>query len=130
MAHLQDAFDQVCSEAKQPKGAYMALMERRPYYGGPEEGGWWGTDNILCGYQFFETEEAANRAKEAVEKMAVDLTKQAKKEYGQHCADQMDWLEERRLESDFLPEVDGESDFYVTVTEDIPESRMGTRGYS
>jgi hypothetical protein len=127
--YLQEAFNQVCKEAKTAKCWYVSLMENRPFYDGPEEGGWWGCDTVVVAYQQFDTEEAANNAKQAVEKLAAELTEESKKDFGKQCLQEMDWLEQRGLDADFLPESDGESDFFVVVSESVPGSRYGRRGY-
>jgi len=129
MSYLQDAFNQVCTEAKQAEGYYVALMERTQFYGGPEEGGWYGHDIIVHAYQHFTTEEAANAAKEQVEKLSQQLTLDEKRSHGEHCLRQMDWLDDRGLDADFLPEDDGPSDFYVTVTSELPTNSYGGRHY-
>lgn len=125
--YLQEAFNQVCSEAEQPKVVYVVLMERCPFYGGPQEGGWWGRDNIVRAFQRFETEEAARAAEKAVEAMARELSAQARREYGDYCLRTMEWLDARGLDADYLPEPDGESEFYVWITGEYPESTYGSR---
>lgn len=40
---LENAFYEVCDQAKEPEGAYVSLYSRGQVYGGPEEGGWWRT---------------------------------------------------------------------------------------
>lgn len=130
MSHLQQAFNTVCSEAKQAQGFYVSLMESVPYYGGPEEGGWWGSDHIVHAYQYYATEEAANAAAEAVKKLAEELETQAKREFGEQCLREMEWLDARGLDADYLREPDGNSEFFVTVTESLPENSFGDRQYS
>lgn len=128
--YLQDAFDHVCKEAKKAGGFYVSLMENVPYYGGPEEGGWWGSDTRLVAYQYFTTEEAAEAAKDKVEELAAELSAQARRNFGEQCLRELDWLEARGLDADYLPEPDGESEFFVTVTEGLPQESEGVRGYS
>lgn len=67
---IEDAFRHICKDAKPATGAYVCLMESVPYYGGPEEGGWWGRDRVVVAYQWFETEEGAEAAREAVVALA------------------------------------------------------------
>ena len=129
LCYLKAAFDAVCDDAKKAGCWYVALFEARPYYGGPEEGGWWGTDRILVAYRMYESEEAAENAKEAIEVMAADLTADERKRDGDLCLRQMDWLDDRGLDADFLPENDGPSEFFVAVTEGMPESAYGGRHY-
>lgn len=127
--YLQEAFNQVCTNAKPAIGYYVSLMERSSYYGGPEEGGWWGNDVSIVAYQWFDTEEQARAAKEEVEKLAEQFQEDDRKEYGEHCQRQCDWLETRGLDSDWLPEPDGPSEYFVTMSEELPSESRGCRHY-
>lgn len=119
--YLQDAFDAVCKDAKPAEGWYVSLMETVPYYGGPEEGGWWGSDTHIVAYQFFPTEEQAQAATTKVQRLAEELQDEARKSFGEHCLREMEWLDARGLDADYLPEPDGESKFYVLVSRGLPE---------
>jgi hypothetical protein len=128
-SYLQESFNQVCKQAIQPKGYYVSLMENIPYYGGPEEGGWWGHDTRIVAYQRFPSLEQAEAAKSQVETLANELTIEDRKAYGDHCLRQTEWLEARGLDDSFLPEPDGESEFYVCVSDSLPEESFGDRHY-
>ena len=127
---LQAAFDEVCKDAKEPQGFYVSLMESAPFFGGPEEGGWWGSDVSIAAYQWFATEEQANAAKEAVQKLASEMSADARRAFGQQCLNEMKWLDARGLDADYFREPDGESTFYVLVSEGLPEESRGCRQYS
>lgn len=129
-SYLQSAFDAVIEEAKQPEQHFVCLMEKVPYYGGPEEGGWWGTHTILVSYKEFPSKEAAEAASKAVQKLATELQNESRKEFGEQCLREMEWLDARGLDADFLPEPDGESEFYVIVATELPTNRYGSRQYS
>ena len=129
MAYLQEAFNQICKDAKPAEGYYVSLLEESSYYGGPEEGGWWGNDTNIVAYQYFPTEEEAEAAREAVEKLAQELEDTSNREHGEHCLRQMEWLEARGLDADYLPEDDGPSKFYVIVSKGLPEETCGPRHY-
>jgi hypothetical protein len=127
--YVQEAFHRYCRKARPPRRHFVCLMERRPYYGGPEEGGWWGSDSILVAFQEFPSKRLAVEAEKAVEKLAYEMSQKSRTEFGKQCLREMEWLEERGLEPDFLPEPDGESQFYVMVTREIPENHYGCRHY-
>lgn len=127
--YLRDAFNAVIDDAKPAEKWYVALMERVPYYGGPEEGGWWGNDTHLVAYREFPSEELAEAARKAVEKLAAELKAESHKVFGEKMLRELDWLEERGLDADWLPEPDGESDYYVVVSQGIPEESYGSRHY-
>lgn len=127
---VKEAFFQVCDDAQPASSHYVSLYCNVPYYGGPEEGGWWGSDTVLVAYREFDTEIAAKIAKEGVEQLAKELNEQAKREFGEQCLRESEWLEARGLDADYLPEVDGEESYYVVI-EEVPgsQSKVGCRHY-
>jgi hypothetical protein len=127
---LREAFDQVCENAKQAESWYVVLMERVPFYGGPEEGGWYGNDNIVQAYKEYPSEELAQKAADQVHKLAQELSQNSLRQYGDQCLREMGWLGARGLDADYLPEPDGPSEFYVLVTQNVPENIYGGRQWS
>jgi hypothetical protein len=127
--YLHDAFHAVINDAKLPEKWYVSLMESTPYYGGPEEGGWWGSDTHLVAYREFSSEDSAESARNAVLNLAAELKADSHKTFGNQMLREMDWLDARGLEADWLPEPDGESDYYVVVSQGIPEESYGSRHY-
>lgn len=127
---IKEAFFEACDDAKAPEGSYVSLYRKSQYYGGPEEGGWYGTDCTILAYKYYPTEEAAAAALEQVEKLAQEKTQEAKMVYGEQCLREMDWLESRGLDSDYLREPDGPDEFYVLI-ESTPGSNcsIGPRRY-
>lgn len=127
---IGESFKRVCKETKQRESFYLSLYVRDPFYGGPEEGGWRGEDVVLEATQEFPTQEAVDNASCDAEKLAVELSRQARKQFGERCAEEMDWLEERGLDADFLPEPDGEKKYFMVV-ESTPGSHesQGCRHY-
>ncbi len=127
---ISEAFFKICSDAKPIASHYVSLYCNQSYYGGPEEGGWWGTHVVLVAYQEYDTIEQAARAKELVDKFAKELNEDEKKSFGQQCLNEMEWLEQRGLESDYLPEVDGPNDYFVVVESIVGEcQRRGPTHY-
>ena len=129
MSYIREAFEKVCSEAKQAEGHFVVLVEEIPYYGGPEEGGWWGRDTDIIAYQWYPTEEQASAAAEEVKKFAKELEANAQREYGEQCLREMEWLDARGLDADYLPEPDGPSEYHVIVSDTLPEPYRGSRHY-
>jgi hypothetical protein len=125
--YLQEAFNQVCKNVKYPSQHYVVLMESTSFYGGPQEGGWWGHDEIVVAYEECVSEEEAEAKREAIETLAEELTNTARTEFGKQCIREMDWLTARGLDSDFLPEPDGPSKFHVTVTDKVPQDYHQSR---
>jgi hypothetical protein len=116
---INEAFFNICREAKPAKSSYVSLYVNVPYYGGPEEGGWWGSDNVLVAYHQCGNDIEAEHILAKVEELAQQMSDDAKRSFGRACLAQCEWLEARGLDSDSLPEVDGEESYFVVV-EPVP----------
>lgn len=127
---LREAFFTICKTVIIARSQYVSLYCRTPFYGGPEEGGWWDEDINLIAYDECSTGAEAEAIKGAVEKLAAEMSEQAKEEYGEHCLRQLEWCESHGVDPDFLGEVDGEEEFFVVV-EETPGSLVsrGCRQY-
>lgn len=112
---MKEAFFKVCKDAVPAEGSYVSLYIDTPYYGGPEEGGWWGSDTDLVAYYRCASRVEADAVKAKVEELAIQLSADSKAAFGRACRAEVEWLEARGLDADFLPEVDGESRFWVHV---------------
>lgn len=124
MSYEQQAFFTVCDQAVPAASHYVSLYRIETWYGGPQEGGWWGHDETLVASQKFDTYEAAVAAKEAVTALAAQMTEDARNSFNAGCAAQVEWLEARGLDDNYLPEVGG-ADRYSVVIED----RAGENAY-
>lgn len=129
MSYIKDAFDTVCKQSQPVQEYYVCLMEKEQYYGGPEEGGWWGTNVYVVAYQKFLILSEAEKAVEAIETLAQELQEESQKVYGKQCLREMKWLDDRGLDADYLPEPDGPSEFYVLLSEGFPEESRGPTHY-
>lgn len=130
MRYLKQAFETVCESVVAADVWYVTLLEHQPFYGGPEEGGWWGEDVDVVAYQEFASEELAKAAAVRVLHLAAELEDEERRSYGEHCLQSMEWLEARGLDADFLPEPDGHAKYSVNVSQTIPASTRGCRSYS
>ncbi|MCV7174841.1 hypothetical protein [Mycolicibacterium sphagni] len=128
---VKDAFFEVCKDAQPAEAHYVSLYARIPYYGGPEEGGWWGTDYVLVAYHKVGNDAEAEAVRSQVEALAVKLSEDARDSFNRGCAAQCEWLEARGLDDSFLPEVDG-PEGYLVWTETRPGEHVseGDRCYS
>ena len=151
---LREAFHTVCSEALPPSPyRHLSLYIRTPFFGGPEEGGWWGTDVELVSTQEFPSEDAARAQLELVKELAEHQTHEAKLAWSDHCrfelelaerqtheaklvwADhcrfELEQAERRGISPDELRETDGPVEYFV-VLERLPGdcSRKDDRFYS
>ena len=127
---LSEAFHEACENAQDPEGFWVSLYQKSPYYGGPEEGGWWGEDIIIVSYKYYPTKESAEAAMNSVKKLAESETMRAKAEYGDQCLRESEWLEERGLDDNYLSEPDGPDEYFVVLeTNPGSHSLRGQRCY-
>ena len=115
MSALRDAFEFVCNNATNHEGVFVSLYCRTPFYGGPEEGGWWGHDVVLEQYQRFDFMPDAVLAIKAMGQAVINANGQAKLEYSEQCRRESDWLEKRGLDDDALPEVNGPDAYFIRL---------------
>ena len=118
---IEEAFFAVCDDAEPAQASYVSLYVDLPYYGGPEEGGWWGSDTELVAYRRCSNLIEAQAISERVQELAKQMSKDARDAFNRGCAAQVEWLEARGLDDNFLPEVDGEARYWVAV-----EDRAGS----
>jgi hypothetical protein len=131
MSHLVAAFNTVVNPPVYLGGHFVSLYVTIPYYGGPEEGGWWGSDVKLVSYKHCASIEEARVLEARVGAVALRESKEAERVENAHCARQCDWLEARGLDSDSLPEVDGAEAYFVVIESKPGESEhQGDRHYS
>lgn len=122
MSYIQSAFEALLPDAIESESWYVVLTEYTTSYGGPEEGGWFRHDQIVVSFKEFPSEELATAMADRVRELAKELEHQASMEHGEYCLRTMEWLEERGLDADFLPEPDGPSTFNVSVTNEVPQN--------
>lgn len=118
MNHIKAAFDQVCTKAQKADSHYVSLYVDLPYYGGPEEGGWWGSDTQLVAYQKCIDESEAKRLEGQVKELSEKLNQQARERFNAQCAREIEWLEQydpMADEGDYFSEPDGEQRYWVAV---------------
>jgi hypothetical protein len=127
---LNEAFRTICRNIKVPHGYYVSLYCKHLYYGGPEEGGWWGHDMVLECYEEFATETEANEAFKQIQELAGKATVQSSREHDEMCLRQCEFLENRGLDYDYLPENDGPEEYKVYIENTVGEHEYrGPRHY-
>ena len=115
-AYTRQAFHDALADTPTSADAhYVSLYARVPVYGGPEEGGWWGSDCELRSYYKFATLQQAEDAYERIFQLAETLSQQSKAEWAEHCARECEHAEARGMDPADLPETDGETSYFATV---------------
>jgi hypothetical protein len=112
------------------KTYYVTLWREVQWYGGPEEGGWWGSDHIPLETARYSIKEDAENAAKKVEELADILSKESTRAFGEKCLKELEWLDNRNFDADYLSEPDGEDQFFVSVEDEAPRAMYGERGYS
>ena len=123
------AFYEICQTAKNIGHYFVCLTETIPFYGGPEEGGWWGNDVILVAYQEYSSLQAAEIALDAIELLVEKLNQDEVRQHGDYCLRQIEFLEARGLDPSDNDVLDGPSHFSVNIYDSLPENNYANRHY-
>lgn len=120
------AFFDVIRDARLADAYHVSLYLRCPFYGGPEEGGWWGEDVVLIATQQFRVEVEARNSLEAVEQLAERLSEESRRNHDRLCDIQSDYCEDRGVDDSNLlfGEVDGHGEYFVVL-----ESQIGSHAH-
>ena len=129
MSYIEEAFKEICKDAQAPKTWYVALCVNERRYGGAEEGGWWYDHAEVLEYQAFPDEATAWAVRCKVEERAAELSKDAERRQGEAALRSMEWLEARGLDADYLPEMNGPEEYFVSVTETVPNYQNSKPSY-
>lgn len=118
-------------EIQAPQTRYVSLYAKTPFYGGPEEGGWWGHDIVLITHQQAQSPDDTETIKARFNAAAEALGQEARQYFSMQCSKELDHAEALGIDPDSLPEVDGEATYFVVI-EDLPGSHeeRGDRTYS
>lgn len=116
IADIVDSYYEANPQAERHRGGwYVTLYCTIPFYGGPEEGGWWGQDTAAEASQHYITRAEAERALRAVQDSADSMAQSAEREYGDWCIRSCEWLDVRGLDDDYLPQVAGARGYYAAL---------------
>ena len=129
MSYIEEAFKEICKDTQAPKTWYVALCVNERRYGGAEEGGWWYDHAEVLEYQAFPDEETARSVRCKVEERAAELSKDSERRQGEAALRSMEWLEARGLDADYLPEMNGPEEYFVSVTETVPNYQNSKPSY-
>lgn len=132
MPNIFEAFNAIVESPIPCRRHFVVLWEHRPFYGGPEEGGWCSGDDIPMSYTSTFTSVEAVELRHRIMELAKNISKQAQEEYQATCSSQLQWCEDRGIHdsNSIFGEVDGPSRYYVTVQDELPNARFGERHYS
>jgi hypothetical protein len=132
MSAIFEAFHRIVSTPITPVSAYVVLWRSEPFYGGPQEGGWWGSDTLVEAFERVNTREEAEALCERIETLADELTADAARAHGRGCRAQLDWCEARRIDdsNSVFGEDHGPTTYFVTVEDHPPRDQHGEREWS
>ena len=108
------AWNEIIEDREVAQECYLSLYENVPYYGGPEEGGWWGSLHILKEYCKCSSREAAEMLMEKLQERCEQLNKESKKADGEDCLRHMERADQRGEDVDDYG-YDGPSTYYMLI---------------
>lgn len=79
------AWNEIMEDAEEAEACIVSLYNVERYYGGPEEGGWWGNLYILKEYVRCSNRVAAERLQEKLQQRCIELNKEEEKLDAELC---------------------------------------------
>ena len=118
------AWNEIIEDSEVAQECYLSLYENVPYYGGPEEGGWWGYLQILQKYCKCASRQQAEMLREKLHTHCEELTQEAKKADGEDCLRHMERADQRGEDVND-DGYDGPSTYYMII-ESMPGQHQNT----
>lgn len=122
------AWNEIIEDSEVAQECYLSLYENAPYYGGPEEGGWWGHLHILQKYCKCSSYAQAEMLMEKLRDHCKQLTEEAKKADGNDCLRHMERAD-RRGEDVSDDGYDGPSTYYMIIESMPGEHQVTTKSH-
>lgn len=122
------AWNEIMEDAEEAEACVVSLYSVEPYYGGPEEGGWWGNLYILKEYVRCSSRDAAEKLQEKLQERCSQLNYEAKIADGEHCLRMMEWFEKRGQDTDDYG-YDGPSSYSVFIEKIPGENQVTERAH-
>lgn len=118
------AWKEIVEDSEVAQECYLSLYENAPYYGGPEEGGWWGHLQILKEYCRCTSRQAAELLMHKLQDRCEQLNRELRIADGDDCLRHMKRADQRGEDVDDYG-YDGPSTFYMII-EAIPGQNQNT----
>ncbi len=122
------AWDEIVEDSEVAQECYLSFYENVPYYGGPEEGGWWGYLQILQKYCKCSSRQQAEMLREKLHKYCEELTEEAKKADGENCLRHIERADRRGEDVDD-DGYDGPSTYYMIIETMPGQHQVTTRSH-
>ena len=122
------AWNEIMADAQEAEECIVSMYSIEPYYGGPEEGGWWGTLYILREYVRCSNREAAESLRTKLQERCSQLNYEAKIADGEHCLRQIERADARGLDVDDYG-YDGPSSYNVIIEKFPGENQVTERSH-
>jgi hypothetical protein len=120
-------------EPPEGQAHYVVIYHGEQYYGGPEEGGWYGWDYVWTGYAVFASKDEATKARDWIERAMNPWNDELVQQRNEALASEYEALVARDPSADFDGPDDDESgcfeSYSVSVQETKPEDSFGSRHY-
>lgn len=127
---IEEAWNKVVEDATKAEECYVVLFCDRPFYGGPEEGGWWGTDRLVLSYRRCSTIDEAEAILAKMDEEVKNLNREAEMDHGYLCLAQCERADALGVEVEYLyGEDSGANRYRATITQEVPQDYYGNRYY-
>jgi len=109
---------------------YVTLWRIESYYGGPEEGGWWGENHLVESVTQFDNEADAEAYATRIDNDIRTRSREAETAWANGCRAECEWADARGLDvNDAFPETDGPDTYSCTIGTEPPTDSYGPDHY-
>lgn len=128
---IQQAFNEILEDVQPAQVFFVSLYSVYRWYGGAEEGGWWGNTVSLVAHKEFRREDEAKQALAAIEALAKEKSHEAKQAHYRLCEAQLDYCEQRGIDdaNSVFGEVDGADEYHVQIETELGSGEYSTSRY-
>lgn len=126
MSGIYSAYFDVCKTAVKVTNErwFVSLYIKAPFYGGPEEGGWWGCDRVLVASYEVASDVMAQTVYEKIASWVSETNDDAKREHGEVNLQLSINAEQKGYDSpeDLYGNDDGPDEYYVCIENNVGQN--------
>jgi hypothetical protein len=122
------AWNEIMENAQKAEECVVSMYSVEPYYGGPEEGGWWGNLFILNEYVRCSNRDAAEKLQQKLQERCEELNKEEQQQDSEYCLRYCERAWSRGEDVDDYG-YDGPSTYHVLIEKFPGENQVTERSH-
>jgi len=125
---LIQAWDEIMADAQEAEECIVSMYSVERYYGGPEEGGWWGNLFILQKYVRCSNRDAAEKLQHKLQERCEELNREEQQRDSEDCLRHCERAWSRGEDVDDYG-YDGPSTYHVLIEKFPGENQQTERSH-